>query len=61
MAGGLPDLLGVVARGHLQFWSTANWEPTRAATNFIGIPDVGDEVGLTVADCVLENFLVPPK
>ncbi len=33
--------LGVASRGHLQFWSTTNWELTRAATNFIGIPDIG--------------------
>jgi serine/threonine protein kinase len=33
--------LGVTSRGHLEFWSTTNWHRTRAATNFIGIPDVG--------------------
>jgi hypothetical protein len=33
--------IGVTSRGHLEFWSTANWKRTRAATNFIGIPDVG--------------------
>jgi hypothetical protein len=33
--------LGVTSRGHLEFWSTTNWNRTRAATSFIGIPDVG--------------------
>jgi hypothetical protein len=35
------DELGVASRDNLQFWSTANWVQTRAATNFIGIPDIG--------------------
>jgi len=43
--------LSVASRGHLQFWSTTSWEQTRAATNFIGIPNIGmlfDQHGRTL-------------
>lgn len=33
--------VAVASRGQIEFWSTATWERTRCATNFIGIPDVG--------------------
>ena len=35
------DELGVASRGQIQFWNTSSWEPTRSATNFIGLMDVG--------------------
>jgi WD40 repeat protein len=35
------DELAVTAHGQMQFWSTKNWERTRAATNFIGLSYVG--------------------
>lgn len=35
------DELAVGSRGQVEFWNTATWERTRAATNFIGSPHVG--------------------
>lgn len=35
------DELAVASRGQVEFWSTATWDRTRTATNFIGMPDIG--------------------
>jgi WD40 repeat protein len=37
----LGDEIGVGSRGYVEFWSTSSWERTRAATNFLGLMDVG--------------------
>lgn len=33
--------LAVVSRGHVEIYSTANWQHLRGMTNVVGIPDVG--------------------
>jgi WD40 repeat protein len=37
----LGDELAIAGHGQTQFWSTKNWERTRAATNFIGLSYFG--------------------
>jgi len=33
--------LAVASNGQVEFWSTATWEPTRTATNFVGLSGCG--------------------